>query len=88
MSTLLEHVQQARERSSLPSSENSRVEEEILAMLQRSIEIPPALEEVRRELQHFFSELRIQNAIIHLLEHGDIQTVYMSSKLCLSLSVK
>ncbi len=89
MATLLEHLQQVREKSSLLSGESSQVEREVLALLQRSTEEPPSMEEVRHELQHFFSELRIQNAIICLLERGDIQTLYTSrNKLCLSLSAE
>ena len=56
----------------------SRIEGEILVLLDRPARSPASLKEIRNELTPFFSELEIWKGILDLLDDGLIRATYTS----------
>jgi hypothetical protein len=76
MSLLEQSEQYLEEATPTRSAVRSPGELEILALLRPPAIHPPSLEEVRHEHLSTFSELRIQNSVLSLLEKGLIEVVY------------
>jgi hypothetical protein len=74
--TLLEPLREIVEESTPWSDKYSAIEGEILTLLGRPAMYPQSLKELRNELIPFFSESRILQGILHLLEDGLIRIVY------------
>ena len=68
------HKPPQRERSS--STVKLAAERDILTLLRHLTSKPLALKDVRRELIGTYSEFQLQEAILSLLEKGEIETVY------------
>ena len=66
-STLLATLEGEREESTRQASQRSDPEREVLALLRRPAGEPLTIEDIRRELLLFFTELEIQSALIALL---------------------
>jgi len=72
---LLEPTGQTVEETTQSKGPSSAIEREILALLRRPARHPPGIRDLKHELLSFYSELRIQTAILNLLDNELIEMV-------------
>ena len=72
---LLEPAGQTVEETTEAKGQSSAIEREILDLLRTPARHPPGIRELRHQFLPFYSELRIQTAILNLLDEGLIEMV-------------